>query len=103
MQSKEWIADGEKRFGIDKKKWKFVCPNCGNIQCCEDFIKLGVNEPQNYVFFSCIGRFIPESKGTIFTKGKKPCTYTNGGLFDLSKLKITDDDGKEHSVFEFAQ
>ena len=70
--------------------------------CYDDFVKIGI-EPtkiENYLFFSCIGRFI-DSTGTIFNK-KSPCNYTNGGLFDLSKIKVIDEEGVEHSVFEFS-
>jgi len=99
---KEWLIEGERLFGKDKKKWKFVCPSCGNIQSYEDFEKLP-NKPeeiQDYMAFTCIGRFLPDCKGTIFNK-EKPCNYTNGGLFDFSKVKVKTEDGESHSVFDF--
>ena len=99
---KEWIEQGEKLFGKDKKKWKFKCPSCGNIQSCEDFEKLGVEHLENYVYFSCIGRFIKDSKGTIYNK-EKPCDYTNGGLFCIAKLFVKHEEGKPQPVFEFAK
>lgn len=102
MTSKEWNAEGERLFGPDKKKWKFKCVNCGHVQSIEDCQKLGVKDPQNYVYFSCIGRFIEGCKGELGNK-KSPCNYTLGGLFNLAELEIIDEEGGKHSVFEFAQ
>lgn len=101
---KEWFKEGEKRFGKDKKNWKFKCPNCGNIQDYHDFDKLTTinkEEIENVVYFSCIGRWIEDSKGTITNKSS-PCDYTNGGLFNFAKLEV-DFKGKKISVFEFAE
>lgn len=36
----DWLAEGEKLFGTDPRKWKFKCPNCGHVQSMEDFIEL---------------------------------------------------------------
>lgn len=100
--NEEWIKKGTKLFGGDKRKWKFKCPSCGNVQTMQDFIDLDVEHPEKYVHFSCIGRFMPESKGTIYNK-LSPCNYTNGGLFNLAKVLVIDPDGTKHSVFEFAK
>lgn len=110
---KIWLAEGEKLFGKDEKDWKFVCPNCGHIQSGKDFIELnkkGISDikASTVVYFSCIGRFdtrIPEDKiGTIYDKKKKrPCNYTNGGLFNFAKTIVVDENGKRTSVFEFAR
>lgn len=102
MSMKEWTKEGENRFGTDKKKWKFKCVNCKNIQSIQDFINLGVKNPQDYVYFSCIGRFKENTKGTLSNKSK-PCNYTLGGLFNFSKLQVIGTDDKPHSVFEFAE
>lgn len=100
----EWFAEGERRFGKDKKKWKFKCPNCGNIQSYEDFLKVDIakEEIANVFYFSCIGRWMDDCKGEIGNK-KSPCNYTNGGLFNFSKLRVIDEDGNKISVFEFAE
>jgi len=106
---KEWLQEGERLFGPDKKQWKFKCPNCGHIQSIQDFIELrekGICDIDgNTAYFSCIGRFdtrIPENKiGTISDK-KSPCNYTNGGLFCFAKTFVIDEQGKKHAVFEFA-
>ena len=101
IKYEDWIKEGEKLFGKDKKKWKFVCPSCGGIQTIQDFIDLKVEEPENYVHFSCIGRFTDGCKGEIGNK-RSPCNYTNGGLFNFAKLKVLRDGEKSISVFEFA-
>jgi hypothetical protein len=101
----EWTKQGEQLFGKDKKQWKFICPSCGNIQTIQDFIDLkenGVSIDPQTAFFSCIGRFIENNKGTMFND-KSPCNYTNGGLINLSEVKVIDDEENEHYVFEFAK
>jgi len=102
VTQKNWLAVGEKFFGMDKKKWKFKCVICGNVQCMEDFIKLGMaaEEASTVVFFSCIGRWV-KSKGTLMNK-KSPCDYTLGGLFKLGKIEVIDIDESKGQVFEFA-
>ncbi len=104
IKYEDWIKEGESLFGKDKKKWKFACPNCGNIQSYNDFKKLGRDglEIESVVYFSCIGRWIDDCKGEIGNK-KSPCNYTNGGLFNLAKLKVLKDGEKSSSVFEFAK
>ena len=101
IKREDWINEAVRRFGDDPKKWKFKCVNCGNVQCIDDLEKLGVKNPENYVYFSCIGRFMKNSKGEIGNK-KSPCNYTLGGLFNFTKLYVVDDKGEKHSVFEFA-
>ena len=99
----EWHEKGKRLFG-DYKKWKFKCCNCGNIQTIEDFENLNISnlDPETVVFFSCIGRWIEGSQGTLGNK-KSPCNYTLGGLFDIGKVKVIDEKDVEHSVFEFAE
>ncbi len=86
------------------KKWKFKCVNCGNIQSYHDFKKLGLDDEKirGIVYFSCIGRWMDNCKGEI-GNGISPCNYTNGGLFDLSELKVVNEAGKKLSAFEFAK
>lgn len=101
---KEWYEEGEKKFGKDKKKWKFVCPNCGHVQSYEDFLKTNIpkDEIANVLYFSCIGRWIEECKGELGNK-KSPCNYTNGGLFNLARLEVVNENGSKTSVFEFGE
>jgi len=111
----DWLAEGERLFGPDKKLWKFICPNCGHIQSIADFLELrnlkivpSDFNPGDVVYYSCIGRWdtrIPvKDIGTVFDK-KSPCNYTNGGLFCFAKRFIVDDgnDGKKVPVFDFAR
>ena len=97
----EWEAEGEALFGEDKMQWKFVCPNCGHVQCPEDFRKYqdkGANPSDAY--FNCIGRFMADAPGTIDNR-KSPCDYTQGGLFILSRIVVIGEDGTKHKVFDF--
>lgn len=96
----EWREEAAKLFGPDPKNWKYKCCNCGHEQTINDFIKAGVKEPENKVFFSCIGRWTG-GEGTIGNK-KSPCNYTLGGLFKLSNTSVIDADGNRHWVFDFA-
>jgi hypothetical protein len=39
LTQQEWEAEGRKLFGSDKRKWKFICPNCGHVQSSESIRK----------------------------------------------------------------
>lgn len=112
---KDWLAEGERLFGPDKKQWKWKCSNCGHVQSIADFLelkKLGIIKAEEdvgtFVYFSCIGRFdtrIPkENVGTIYDKKKRsPCNYTLGGLFVFANTFVIDEAGQKHPVFDFAE
>lgn len=91
----DWLDEGEKRFGKDKKQWQFVCPACKTVQKLQDLIDADVpkDDLDGYFAFSCIGRF---------TKGKKGCDWTLGGLLQSHKLEVVFEDGRKRKVFEFA-
>lgn len=101
MTAKEWHAEGWRRFGPDQMKWRFKCPSCEDVACAEDWKAVGA--PENAVAYSCRGRWMPESKATIWQKGKGPCNYAGGGLFRLNPITVIDSEGKEHNIFEFAE
>jgi hypothetical protein len=88
----EWKQEGIKRYGEDKRNWKFKCPNCGHVQTFNDFLKEGCSEDdaQGMIGFSCIGRIMKECKGELFNK-KSPCNYAGGGLFRLNPIMIVRD------------
>lgn len=90
----EWEAEGVRRFGPNKMKWKFVCPACGFIASAEDYKNAGA--PSMVVGFSCIGRWLPYAR-EAFAKGDGPCNYAGGGLFRLNPLEV---DGAH--FFDFA-
>lgn len=97
----EWHREGIKRFGLNIRDWKFVCPSCGHVQSVSDFEKYkdrGVTA--NTAFFNCIGRY--EAPDNDILSGQRPCNYTTGGLFNLSPVIITDYEGKDHPAFDFA-
>lgn len=77
----DWIKDLKDFFGEDPKDWAFKCPVCGNIQTAKDFIKHNIEEPENKVYFSCIGRYV---KGI-------GCDWTLGGLLKINKISVMKD------------
>jgi hypothetical protein len=95
----EWQAEGERRFGPDLMKWRFVCPICGNIASIEDFRPHKGATP-NSATCECIGRY------TLFgdrKAGEKPCNYAGYGLFRLSPVRVILATGKEIHCFAFAE
>jgi phage FluMu protein Com len=97
LTEKEWHAEGVKRYGDDKKEWKFRCPSCKVSTQVQEWLD---NEAQNQIAFSCIGR----STGSENSLGSKeqPCNYAGGGLFKLNPLTIIYPDGTEGDAFNFA-
>jgi hypothetical protein len=102
---KEFIAE-LKAQGVSKNNLCFVCPVCGTVQSAKDLIKAKAGKTfkdvEKYLGFSCVGRFIhmkpaPKEKGTQFG-----CDWTLGGLFQLHKLEVVDEDGVKHPRFEIA-
>ena len=97
----EWIAAAEKRYGSDAKKWRFRCPVCGHDTAVQDWKDAGASE--GAVAFSCIGRYLPGPTNDAFAPSqKRPCNYAGGGLFRLNPIRVVDQDGKEHQVFDFS-
>lgn len=110
IKLKDWQEEGRKLFGEDERYWKFVCPNCKNVQSPNDFLELkelGVVTmiDPNSAYFCCIGRFdarIAIADIGEIGDGKSPCNYTMGGLFRFVHTIVIDEKEKEHFVFEFA-
>jgi hypothetical protein len=96
MTIEQWNARGEELYGADRRKWKFRCVACGNVQSAELADErnpelVGV-EKGNWIYFSCEGRRTPGVG----------CDWSLGGLFQLHCLAVIDEDGKSHPTFEFA-
>lgn len=83
----------------------FVCPMCQTVQSGKDLIAAGAgkdfDEVEEYVGFSCVGRFTGAGSPRSKPDGK-PCNWTLGGLFLLHKLEVVTPDGKHHPRFELA-
>lgn len=92
MKQQEWEAEGRRRFGKDKMRWKFVCPSCGHIATVQDWKDAGASRGQ--FAFSCIGR----SLGTTKEMGERPgpCNYAGGGLFAINPVEV---DGGHYFAF----
>jgi hypothetical protein len=103
MTYKEWAAEGEKRFGPDKRKWRFTCPSCSHVASVEDWLK--AKAPEGAVAFSCVGRQTKASDKNSFKNKGGPCTYAGGGLFRLNPIIVVGDMNggeTEHQLFAFA-
>jgi len=98
MTYEEWQAEGTRRFGEDRSKWKFICPSCGYVASVQDW--KDANASEGAVAFSCIGRFLDSDK-EMGTKDGGPCNYAGGGLFALNPIKIVQEEG-ESRIFDFA-
>lgn len=99
MTREEWAAEARKRFG-DASGWRFICPSCGHEATPADWRKAGA--PDSAIAFSCIGRYLDADGGKTFKREGGPCNYAGGGLFKLNPITVIDEDGCEHSVFDFA-
>lgn len=106
----DWFAKGRELFGDDPKLWRFKCACCGHVQTIGDFIQLRDLElwdgDARIAYHSCIGGCdprIPEKDlGKFFGRRKSPCNYALAFSISLAKTVVVDNDGNEHSVFEFA-
>lgn len=102
MTADEWRVEGERRFGADPLKWKFVCPSCGHIQAVEDFRPYKAQgATADSAFQQCIGRFTGAGGAFDATKWK-PCNYAIYGLFHLQHVVVIHENGSEVKAFSFA-
>ena len=92
----EWRAEGEKLFGKDHRKWRFVCPSCSHEASVQDWKDAGATAGE--VAFSCVGRRLKGSSEAFKKGAKGPCNYAGGGLFRLNTKAVEDD-----YYFEFAE
>jgi len=102
MTHDEWKAEGERLFGADVLKWRFVCPVCHYEASAADYKAAGA--PTSAIGFSCVGRWLPKDRvrQSFGGKGLGPCDYAGGGLFRLNPVKVTMPDGEVMSAFAFA-
>lgn len=99
LTHKEWLAEAERRLGLDINRWRFVCPSCGYVTSVDRWRLAGA--PEGNVAYSCIGRSI----GTTKRLGAKvgPCDYAGGGLFRLNPVDVVLENGNTRQTFEFAE
>jgi phage terminase large subunit GpA-like protein len=100
----DWMADGERRFGTDQMKWRFVCPCCGHVQAIEDFKPYkGMGATAEAARFNCIGRYTgAKRQAFVEVDGDGPCDYTSSGLFDVRPVWVNMPSGEKIGSFEFA-
>ena len=99
----EWLAKARELFGDDPKQWRFVCPSCGHVQSIADFEALGMEgrQIQNYIGFSCIGRWRPKSVHLGEPDQGEGCNYAGGGLFRLNPVEVDLGEGEVRGTFAF--
>lgn len=103
----EFMEEAKKRFGPDKKKWKFVCPVCKTAQTAYDLLAVGVQKDKisEYIGFSCIGRWT--DAGSFYDKKRSPiavgCDWTLGGLLRIHEIEIRKKDGSTFPIFDLAE
>lgn len=103
MTKEEWLTEGERRFGPDPMKWRFVCPSCKGVQMVEDFKGLvPAGTDAGVAYSNCIGRYDGIHGGVEILSGQSPCNYASGGLFNLNPVWVKAGD-EIHRVFAFAE
>lgn len=80
----EWIAEGEKLFGVDKLNWRFVCPSCGHVASVQDYME--ALAPEFFVGFSCIGNYLPNSRKAYDNGDRTLCDYS--GASDRNPVTV---------------
>ena len=95
----DWCKEGTERYGVDMRKWEFICPSCGHIASIKEWMDAGAKETQ--AAFSCIGRHT-ERPEEIFHKNGGPCNYAGSGLFRLNPVHVKFPDCRVRETFEFA-
>lgn len=92
-----------KEQGVPREHLAFKCPMCGTVQSATDLIKAGAGKTfadvAGYLGFSCVGRFTNAGPPRKSPDGK-PCNWSLGGLFQLHKMEVVDEDGKHFPHFE---
>jgi len=106
MTYEEWLAEGTRRFGEDKLKWKFVCPICSNVAAVEDYYPFkDIGAQPDAATKECIGRYSGTPYRAFPGEGQKrgrPCDYAIYGLFRFPGVIVIQPDGKETMAFRFA-
>lgn len=89
----EWMAEGERLFGLPGRNWIFRCPSCGGRQTPREFVEAGmtVEQAQCRAYHSCIGRWVPG----------RGCDWTLGGFLQLHRTEV-EFEGERVPVMEFA-
>lgn len=92
IQISKWRERGKLLFGESPENWRFKCPRCGESQTLAEFRQNKIENPEGKFYFSCIGRWV-EGRG---------CDWTLGGLLQIHRTEVIDEEGSVFRVFEFA-
>lgn len=77
----EWERDAKRRFGADKLRWRWECPECGWVASALDYLSAGA--PQHQVGFACVGRFAPASQ-----RPTGPCNYSGADANSTNPVTV---------------
>lgn len=100
LTREQYFAEAEKRYGKNKREWKFKCPSCGHVAAVQDW--LDHEGGDTMVAFSCVGRLMGSAQ-ELGSKDGGPCNYVGDGLFRLNPIPVQDDESDEVSwFFDFA-
>lgn len=83
-----WIAEACRRFGRDPSKWRFKCPNCGNVASIGEWEQAGGQRER--AKNECIGRLQGSGRG---------CDWTAFGL--IRNPPYVSYKNRHHPVFGF--
>jgi hypothetical protein len=100
MTRDQWEAEAVRRFGLNRSRWRFVCPCCRHVASVRDWLEAGA--PEGAVAFSCVGRWLPEPRDAFDGSGPGPCNYAGGGLIGLNPVSVWHDN-EMHHLFAFAE
>ena len=92
----ELIAMATERFGADRMRWAFICPNCHDVATPQDF--RDADADPNRIGQECIGR----SLGALADGAKRGCDWTAYGLIGGPWSVTVKGPKGERSIFSFA-
>lgn len=99
ITKEDWEKEGERLFGPDKMKWRFVCPACGNVASVGDYERYKEQGAKpDSATNNCIGRY--DGHLDVKMGSARPCNYAGYGLFDLCPVRVFDN-GEEIRCFAF--
>lgn len=91
--------------GVPREHMAVVCPACAKVQSPTSLIRAGAGADfeavNRLIGFSCVGRWRQPRLGPSEAKALgEGCNWTLGGFFQIERIMIITDDGKEWPAFE---
>lgn len=97
----ELIAEAARRFGENRREWRFECPQCGDVATAQDFLDAGEPADSLPIGVVCIGRVTGAltKQAATNTRG---CDWAAFGLF-RGPWFVKMPDGREVPSFPLAK